>query len=148
MLPHPQPPQPVGAHHPGGPLSTIRLDEAQAPGAPSGPLIPPIVPSHGPAPSMHHGPPHTTGRLPGQGYPGQPLPRTLGPILNGPPGYHPAMTAGPSFTPPNEAMMSIDLQPGHDAPPGWSYDALTGNFGLESFILPPQYEHLGVPQIF
>jgi len=149
MLPHSQPPQPVGAHHPSGPMSTIRLDEAQAPAPPGAPLIPPIVPSHGPVPGMHHGPSHTAGPLPGQGYPGHPLPRTLGPILNAPSGYHPALATGSSFTPPNEVMMSIDLQTGQDAPPGWSYDPLNANFGLETFILPQQYEHhLGVPQIF
>ena len=129
-------------------MSTIRLDEPQAAAPPGAPLIPPIVPSHGPTQSMHHGPPHTVGSLPGQGYSGQPLPRTLGPILNVPPGYHPTLTVGPSFTPSNEAMMNIDLQPGQEAPPGWSYDTLVDNFGLETFILPPQYENLGIPQIY
>ena len=77
-VPHSQPP--VGAHHSGGP---IRLDEAQVP-APPAPLIPPIVPDHGPAPSMYD-PPHSAGPPPGQGYPNQPLPRTLGGILNAAP---------------------------------------------------------------
>ena len=140
ILPHSQPP--VGAHHPGGP---IRLDEAQVPAAPGAPLIPPVVPSHGPAPSMHHGAPHSAGPLPGQGYPSQPLPRAFGGILNATPGFH---SAGPSFTPPNESMMSIDLPPGPEAPPGWSYDALNSNFGLEEYILPQQFESLGVPQIY
>ncbi len=146
MVPHSQPPQPVGAYHPGGTISNARLEEAQLSALSGAPLIPPIVPSHGPAPSIHHGPPHPAGPLPGQGYPGQPLPRTLGGILNATTAYHPGLTAAPSFTPPNEGMMSIDVQPGQEAPPGWSYDALNGNFALNSFILP--YENLGVPQIY
>jgi len=142
-------PQAVGGHHPAGSMSNTRhsMNEAQAPAPPGAPLIPPIVPSHGPT-GMHHGPPHTAGPLPGPAYPGQPLSRTLGGILNAAPGYHSGLPTGPSFTPPNEAMMSIDLQPGHEAPPGWSYDALNGNFGLEAFILPLQYEGHDVPQIF
>jgi len=145
MLPHSQPPQPVGAYHPGGPMSNARLDGAEAPAPTGAPLIPPIVPSHGPVQSIHHGHPHTAGPPPGQGYPGQPLPRTLGGILNATTSYHSALTAGPSYTPPNEGMMNVDSQSGQEAPPGW-YDPLNGNFGLESFILP--YENLGVPQIF
>jgi len=145
VLPHSQPPQP-GAYHPGGTMSNARMEEAQV-SAPSGaPLIPPIVPSHGPAPGIHHGPPHPTGPLPGQGYPGQPLPRTLGGILNATTAYHPGLTAGPPLPPPNDGMMNLDIQPGHEAPPGWSYDGMSGNFALDAFILP--YENLGVPQIY
>jgi hypothetical protein len=140
MLPPSQPLQSVGAYHPGAALSNARQDETQVPAPPGAPLIPPIVPSHGPAPSIHHGPPHTAGPLSGQAYPSQALPRNLGGILNATTAYHSGLTAGPSFTPPNEGMMSIDLQPGPEAPPGWSYDALNGNFGLEAFILP--YENL------
>jgi hypothetical protein len=44
-------------------LSNARQDETQVPAPPGAPLIPPIVPSHGPAPSIHHGPPHTAGPL-------------------------------------------------------------------------------------
>ena len=152
MVPHSQPPQPVGSYHPSVTISNSCLEEPQ-PSAPTGaPLIPPIVPSHGPAPSIHHGHghghghPHPSGPLPGQGYPGQPLPRTLGGILNATTAYHPGLTAAPTFTPPNDGMMNIDVQPGQEAPPGWSYDALNGNFSLDAFILP--YENLGVPQIY
>ena len=145
MLPHSQPPHPVGVHHPGAPMSHARLEQAQAPAPLGAPLIPPIVPSHGPVPSMHHTPSHTVGPPHSQGYPGQPLPRTLGGILNATPGYHSGLNAGPSYTPPNEAMMSIDMQPTQEAPPGWSYDALDGNFGLNLFILPDNFD---VPQIY
>lgn len=146
VLPHSQPPQSVGAYHPGGTISNARLEEAQVSAPTGAPLIPPIVPSHGPAPSIHHGPPHPGGPLLGQGYPGQPLPRNLGGLLNAPTAYHPGLTAGTTLPPPSEGMMNVDVPSGQEAPPGWSYDALNGNFALNAFILP--YENLGVPQIY